>query len=169
MHQPHFSLALHTTNQLNTSLSGTARAFVRRGASMLFVLAISACAAAGATRGSGSGPDVQDQVSDRFYFGVAIPNGGMVSDSAWRVFLRDVVTPAFPEGLTVWRAEGQWLDPRGQLVREPTIVVEVIHARGVPADSVFERIAETYRSRFRQDAVMRITSDVRFRMYEQRR
>ena len=105
-------------------------------------------------------------MSDRFYFGQAIPGGGMVTDSAWRVFLREVVTPVFPEGLTVWRAEGQWRDPRGEIVKEPVIVLEVIHPRGTPADSVFERIAQTYRMRFSQDAVLRITTDARFRLYE---
>lgn len=40
--------------------------------------------------------------------GAEDPAGGtMVAD---RLFLAEVVTPRFPEGLTVWRAEGQWLD-----------------------------------------------------------
>lgn len=110
----------------------------------------------------------QEQVADRLYFGLAIPGGGMVSDSAWRAFLSDVVTPAFPEGLTVYRTEGQWLDPRGNLVKEPGVVVEVHHPRGVPADSVFERVATEYRVRFRQDAVLRTRTPAQVWLYEKR-
>ncbi len=105
------------------------------------------------------------QVSDRLFFGRSIPGGGQVSDSAWTAFLAEVVTSRFPEGLTVWRAEGQWLDPRAELVREPVMVVEVLHPRGIPADSVFERIATEYRQRFQQDAVLQATTETRTRLY----
>lgn len=104
-------------------------------------------------------------VSDRLFFGRNLPGGGQVPDSAWSTFLAEVVTPRFPAGLTVWRAEGQWLDPRADLVREPVMVVEVLHRRGAPADSVFDRIATEYRRRFHQDAVLRATSDTRTRLY----
>ncbi|MGH7544329.1 MAG: DUF3574 domain-containing protein, partial [Gemmatimonadota bacterium] len=66
-------------------------------------------------------------VADRLVFGRAIPEGGSVSDEDWRAFLEEVVTPKFPEGLTVWRAEGQWTDPRGVLVEEPVLVIEIVH------------------------------------------
>ena len=129
-------------------------------------LAVLLCGCASAGRPAASSTAPQEQVSDRLYFGQAIPGGGMVSDSAWRVFLRDVVTPAFPDGLTVWRAEGQWRDPGGEIIREPVIIVEVVHPRGVPADSVFERIAHDYRTRFRQDAVLRTSAPARLWLYE---
>jgi hypothetical protein len=140
---------------------------------LLGVVALAMLAAcASGTRGSaGIAPGLagaRDQVSDRFMFGRAMPSGGMVSDSAWQDFLQQVVTPRFPEGFTVWRTEGQWLDPRGVLVKEPGFVLEVIHPKGVPADSVFERVATEYRVRFRQDAVFRATTDARVWLYEQR-
>lgn len=109
---------------------------------------------------------MQSLVADRLFFGQAVPGGGVVPDSAWKTFLREVVTRSFPTGLTLWRAEGQWLDPRGDLVREPVMVVEVIHPRGNPAESVFTRIATEYRQRFRQDAVLRTTFDARMQLYE---
>ena len=80
--------------------------------------------------------------------------------------VREAVTPSVPTGLTVWEANGQWLDPRGTLVREPVIVVEVFHPRGNPEDSVFARIANAYRSRFHQDSVLRATFEVQARLYE---
>src|SRR5262249_17907439 len=66
----------------------------------------------------------------RLLFGRAIPGGGLVTDGAWAAFLAEEITPRFPEGLTVWRAEGQWADPRGEFVRESVLVLEVLHPAG---------------------------------------
>lgn len=108
---------------------------------------------------------VENLVGDRLYFGQSIPTGGFVSDSDWVAFSRDVITPRFPSGLTSWRADGQWLDPRGTLVHEPVYVIEIFHQRGSPSDSVFAWIASQYIQRFHQDAVLRTTFDVQSRFY----
>ena len=107
-----------------------------------------------------------DTVADRLFFGRSIPGGGTVSDDEWAAFLRDVVTPKFPAGLSVWRADGQWLDSRGTLEHEQTMVVEVIHPASDQVDSALRQIADEYKRRFRQDAVMRITTPARMRFYE---
>lgn len=108
----------------------------------------------------------QDLVEDRLLFGRMIPTGGQVSDSAWTAFLAEVVTPVFPSGFTVLHSEGQWLDPRGTVDREQGLIVQVLHPAGAPADSVFERIANEYRRRFHQDAVLRETIHARTWLYE---
>lgn len=139
-------------------------------------LASAACANSGVMVG---GPGVQvgipvrrtaafgDTVVDRLYFGRSIPDGGgTVSDSAWAGFLREVVTPRFPDGLTVYRAEGQWREDGGRIVREETFVLEVVHPAGPAADADFREIAAEYRRRFRQRSVMRATSPVRLRFYD---
>ncbi|HEX8245853.1 MAG TPA: DUF3574 domain-containing protein [Longimicrobium sp.] len=107
-----------------------------------------------------------DTVADRLFFGRSIPGGGTVSDDEWAAFLRDVVTPKFPDGLSVWRADGQWLDSRGTLEHEQTMVVEVIHPASAQVDDALRQIADEYKRRFRQDAVMRITTPARMRFYE---
>ena len=94
-------------------------------------------------------------VSDRLFFGRNIRSGGTVSDSAWRVFLAEVVTPRLPDGFSVTRGEGQWRGDDGVIVREEGFTLEVHHAPGTPPDSVFEAIAVEYCRRFRQDAVLR--------------
>ena len=134
----------------------------------ILVLLIGACANAQVNNPSanagGDGP--HNFVSDRLYFGRNIPGGGAVSDSAWCVFLADVVTPRFPDGLTVWQAQGRWKDPQSHIEHETVMVVEVFHPADSPADSVFGAIAKTYRNRFRQDAVLRATEPVRMQMYD---
>lgn len=130
---------------------------------------MSACATTRAANAPVGLAGVQNVVSDRLVFGQSIPGGGMVSDTAWAAFLRDVITPRFPSGLTVWHADGQWLDSRGATEHESTIVVELLHVRGDPADSVFAAIASAYVERFHQDAVLRITSDAKTQLYESSR
>ena len=107
-----------------------------------------------------------DTVADRLFFGRMIPGGGSVSDDDWAAFMRDVVTPRFPDGLSVWHADGQWLDSHGTLEHEQTMVVEVIHAASGEVDVRLREIADEYKRRFRQDAVLRITTPARMRLYD---
>jgi hypothetical protein len=103
-------------------------------------------------------PPVENAViADRLFCGRAIPGGGMVSDEDWNAFMRDVVTPRFPDGLTIWRAEGQWRGKDGEMVREPVMIIEILHPLGGAFDRAIGEIAAEYRRRFRQDAVMRVT------------
>ena len=105
-------------------------------------------------------------ISDRLFLGRDIPGGGTVSDADWAAFLEDVVTPRFPQGLTVWRADGQWRDDAGRTVREPVLVVEVLHPPGAEHDRAVSEIADEYRRRFRQEAVLRVTVEARSRLFE---
>ena len=121
-------------------------------ASLLIVT--SACATAPVT-----------SVVDQLYFGTSIPSGGHVSDDDWRAFVKDVITPMFKEGLTVIDGDGQWLDQRGTLWREHVHIVEVAHKPGAEADAAIEAIANEYKKRFNQDAVLRITAPVTLKLY----
>ncbi len=107
-------------------------------------------------------PPVQEAVvADRLFCGRAIPGGGMVSDEEWSTFMREIVTPRFPDGLTVWRAEGQWRGNDGESVREPVMIIEILHPFSRQFDILIEEIADEYRRRFHQDAVMRVTLPAR--------
>jgi hypothetical protein len=105
-------------------------------------------------------------VSDRMYFGRCIPGGGTVSDEAWAAFLREVVTPRFPDGLTVLHGEGQWRDSLGAVVREQTVVVEILHPADGRSDAALEEIAAEYKRRFRQEAVMRVRAPAVVEFFE---
>ena len=105
-------------------------------------------------------------VADRLFLGREIPGGGTVSDAEWAAFVEEVVTPRFPQGLTVWRADGQWLDAQGLTVHEPVMVIEVLHPPGAEADTAIAEIANEYRRRFRQEAVLRVTVEAEMRLFE---
>jgi len=95
-------------------------------------------------------------VTERLFFGRNIPSGGTVTDSAWSLFLAEVVTPRLPDGFTTWRTDGQWRGADGAIAHEAGFVLEVDHPPGVPPDSVFEAIGVEYCRRFRQEAVLRV-------------
>jgi hypothetical protein len=141
------------------------RAVAPLAASLLLVTMPAACASAPPMSSAPSAAAVQ--VSERLFFGRSIPGGGLVSDEDWSRFLRDVITPRFPQGWTVWEAEGQWLEAAGVLAREAVIVVEIIHSPGANLESSLEQISQEYKRRFRQEAVLRVTSAVQRRMYDE--
>lgn len=91
-------------------------------------------------------------VSDRLFCGRSIPGGGEVTDADVDQFLDEVVTPRFPEGFTSWTATGNW---RGD--EEQTLVLEFLHPYGRDFDRRVREIADEYRKRFGQQAVMRVT------------
>ena len=108
-------------------------------------------------------PPVENAVlADRLFCGRMIPGGGAVSDDEWNVFVRDVVTPRFPQGFTVGSAHGQWRDrATGETVREPVMIIEILHPLSPEIDRKIEEIADEYRRRFHQDAVLRVTMPAR--------
>jgi hypothetical protein len=101
----------------------------------------------------------RSSVTETLYFGRATPTG-VVSDEAWSAFLREVVTPRFPAGLTSWPAAGQWQAADGSLIREDSIVVNLVHPPGGTADADIATIVSEYKRRFQQEAVLRVRGNV---------
>ncbi|MFL5512014.1 MAG: DUF3574 domain-containing protein [Gemmatimonadales bacterium] len=96
-------------------------------------------------------------VRETLYFGRNRP-GGAVSDRDWNSFLADVVTPRFPQGLTVADAMGQWRSAGGSTVeQERSAVVTLFHANDEAARKAVQEIALEYKRRFQQEAVLRET------------
>ncbi len=62
-------------------------------------------------------PGEEAVVADTLYFGTNKP-GGVVSADEWQDFLATGVTPRFPQGITSWRASGQWRSETGKLEHE---------------------------------------------------
>jgi len=94
------------------------------------------------------------------YFGMNKPEGE-VSEEEWRSFVAEVVTPRFPEGLTVVRGEGQWRDASGQIHREGSRVLILLHPPSRAAAERLEEVRKIYGARFRQASVLRVTSPAR--------
>jgi len=135
----------------------------------LFIVALALGSAACATSGSATAPSpvaAESLIADRLYFGRDVPGGGEVSDADWQAFVDSVITPRFPRGLTIWRAEGQWRDSLGVTEHESVMVLEVLHPRDAAVEDALEEIAREYKRRFRQEAVMRATTPAITRFYD---
>jgi hypothetical protein len=129
----------------------------RHGVLALLLLALAGCASSLPLRLSEGACEAGDQsmVRDTLYFGRNRPNGGRVREAEWRQFLNDVITPRFPDGLTVMKATGQWRNASGQIEREASEVVTVLHSGDLTARGKISEIMAAYRQRFEQEAVLR--------------
>jgi len=105
------------------------------------------------------GASTAAQVRTTLYFGTARPKGS-VSELEWQLFLRDEVTPRFPDGLTVWDAEGQWRASPGAIEHERTKVLLLVHADTTAARQSVQQVIERYRKAFDQQSVLWETSRV---------
>ncbi|HET7460905.1 MAG TPA: DUF3574 domain-containing protein [Longimicrobium sp.] len=145
-------------------------------ATCAFTATLAGCANSGLMVG---GPGVQvgipmrrtadvfgDTVADQMFFGRNVPGGGTVSDSAFAAFVDQVVTPRFPNGLTIFHANGQWRGESGAVEREQAVVIEIVHPAGPAAEADLREIADEYKRRFRQEAVLRVTLPAHVRLYE---
>lgn len=98
------------------------------------------------------------QVRTTLYFGLGKPNG-MVSELEWQLFLRDEVTPRFPQGLTVWDAAGQW-QSKGEIGHERTKVLLLVHPDARASHDAVQAVIARYRTLFQQESVLWETSRV---------
>ena len=93
------------------------------------------------------------QVRTTLYFGLARPKGS-VTELEWQIFLRDEVTKRFPDGLTVWEAEGQWRTPAGSIDHEQSKVLLLVHPDTATARQSVLDVIEAYRKTFEQQSVL---------------
>lgn len=94
-------------------------------------------------------------VRDVLYFGRNRPTGGVVNDAEWQQFLDEIVTPRFPDGLTIVEATGQWRGKSGAVEQERSEIVTLLHKGDESAKSSIAAITAEYMRRFQQEAVLR--------------
>ncbi len=112
--------------------------------------------------GPASGEDIA-AVQSTLYFGLKSDDGAGVSEQEWAAFLAEVVTPRFPDGLTVIDAYGQ----SRLIVAEPdaiktqlTKVLIVVHAPTPDAAAALAEIKAEYRRRFAKSRVFHTETPV---------
>jgi NADH:ubiquinone oxidoreductase subunit E len=115
--------------------------------------------------GFGQGEDLIDNsptselIQVDLYFGRNIGTTGRVSDRQFRRFLRDEITPRFPDGLTVYDAKGQFLDESKDLIREPSKVVSLILEDTQKNERSINRIINSYKQQFQQKSVLAVVDE----------
>lgn len=132
-------------NRLQTSLGA-----------LLLVVLLTGCGAMNVMPCKG---DERLAVQELLYFGTDTPSGH-ITPEAWTQFLREMVTPRFPEGFSTWQASGQWRSVSGEVIREPSYVVSLVHADDPLLNTSVQEIMIAYKTRFHQEAVLRVKASV---------
>ena len=105
-------------------------------------------------------PDGTDHfVRYELFMGRSGPGGEVVDDAAWEGYLRETVTPRFPDGLTALDGHGQWRDGEGTVHRERSKVVVILAAPGDDAIGRIDEMVAEYKRRFSQESVLVVVED----------
>ena len=105
------------------------------------------------TQSSPCGPSGTAHIRTTLYFGLT-RQAGTVTESEWRAFLRQHVTPRFPDGLTVLEAQGQWRRADGRISRERSKVLLLVHDDTPVARATLGELVSRYKRMFEQESVL---------------
>ena len=105
-------------------------------------------------------PDGTDHfVRYELFMGRSGPGGEVVDDAAWEGYLRETVTPRFPDGLTALDARGQWRDADGAIQRERSKLLVILASPGDDVTSRIDELVADYKRRFSQESVLVAVED----------
>jgi hypothetical protein len=95
------------------------------------------------------------------YFGLSADSGQIrISDQQWQQFQEEEIVNRFPDGFTVYPANGYWRSG-AETYSEPSRVLMVVAPETVNTERKLNEIAQAYALRFRQKAVLGIKSCVK--------
>lgn len=103
-------------------------------------------------------PGTEAATVSEAYFGRAVRGRAEVSEAEWTAFLAEVVTPAFPDGLTALDGQGQWRGRDGRILRERSKVLLLV-LPGQDAAAARARllpVEEAWKRRFDQQSVLTV-------------
>jgi hypothetical protein len=93
------------------------------------------------------------------YFGLARP-AGTITEKQWKAFVQQEVTLRFPQGFTTWEALGQWQGANGQISRERSKVLLLVHPDTPPVRDSIVSLISSYKRKFQQESVLWETAKV---------
>lgn len=128
---------------------------------LLLALALPAGHAAKADDAAWPAPNA---VQSTLYFGMKSEDGSGVSEQEWTRFLAEVITPRFPDGLTVVQAYGQSggnAAKPGDVLAETTKALIIVHPNTAGAMKALAEIKAEYKTRFKNLGVFHTDAAVR--------
>jgi hypothetical protein len=104
-------------------------------------------------------PSTEKFVRTELFFGSDREDGPDVTEDQFRDFLKTVVTPEFPDGLTVLTGRGQFCcDSVGEIIQETSFVLILLYPEETIKESSekIEKIRDSYKDSFKQQSVLRV-------------
>ncbi|MEH2204106.1 MAG: DUF3574 domain-containing protein [Nostoc sp.] len=102
--------------------------------------------------------DAASLIQESLFFGRDIPSGGEVSDRDFQTFLNNIITPRFPNGLTVFDANGQYLYNTGNIIQEKSKYVTLFIEDTPKNQASIYDISQAYNQQFNQESVLRVSN-----------
>lgn len=93
------------------------------------------------------------------FFGRNIAGVGEVSEKQFQAFVDQIITPQFPDGLTIFDADGQYLDSTNTVIQEPAKVVSLILEDTQTNETAIDSIVESYIQQFQQESVLQAVNE----------
>jgi Protein of unknown function (DUF3574) len=97
-------------------------------------------------------------VRTELYFGSLKPDKTHVTKEDFELFLHDVITPLFPDGLTLLTGLGQFRTASGETIQERSrllILLYPVEDRQDRSEKI-ETIRRLYKEHFQQESVLRV-------------
>ena len=85
---------------------------------------------------------------------------GAIPLPAWNKYLAEVVTPRFPDGLSWFDLNGQWLGRSGKVSRLPSRVLVILHEPSLDKDRKVDEARKAFTTQFDQQSVLRVSVPV---------
>ena len=103
-----------------------------------------------------------DWIRTELFFGMS-ESGTVIPSDQWQDFVDKSITPRFPDGLTIVFGNGQYRSSEGQVTKEPTAILILLHKKETEGrdDAMLDSIAKEYDVRFHQESVLKCDSEAR--------
>lgn len=90
------------------------------------------------------------------FFGLSKPNNSQVTNEEFQNFVNTIVTPLFPDGLTLLTSRGQFKDSTGTIIQERSRLLILLYPFDRDSSKKVEQIRKAYKSAFQQESVLRV-------------
>jgi hypothetical protein len=147
--------------QMRMKLSANGSLLVFAAGILGFAL-LSGCSATARSGGQMTPGASEDWIRTELFFGLS-EGGTVIPPDQWQDFVDKSITPRFPDGLTIVFGNGQYRTSEGQVAKEPTAILILLHKKETEGrdDASLEAIGKEYDARFGQESVLRCDSEAR--------
>lgn len=103
--------------------------------------------------------DAETWSRTELYFGLSRPDGPVIAAAEFQGFVDGEVTPRFPDGLTLFTGAGQWRGGDGEIVKEDSRVLVLLHPDTPDVNQKLDEIRGAYKAQFEQESVLRVDGE----------